>query len=110
MKGSGPTEPAGIKNHSGSFCSCRTPTAASVARRIRSSDGWWKLTNTASTVPITLHGSHNGLSAVRYPDGTVCVDSKVFAKGEEKAALAYVEKRRDDHERALERASSRGVE
>ena len=110
MKGSGPTEPAGKKPlgfflllpHAHSRFGCEAHPIV----------GWLVecLTNTASTVPITLHGSHNGLSAVRYPDGTVCVDSKVFAKGEEKAALAYVEKRRDDHERALERASSRGVE
>jgi hypothetical protein len=67
------------------------------------------LTNTAFTLPVTLHGSHRDLPAVRYPDGTICVDSKMFAEGEEKAALAYVEKRRDDNGLALERAYERGA-
>ena len=65
------------------------------------------LTNCAYTVPVTLHGSHDGLSAVRYPRGTILVDNKIFAKGEEKAALAYIKKRRDDHDRAVDRARER---
>ena len=48
--------------------------------------------NTIATIPVTLHGNH--LSAVRYPNGVICVD-RVFPKGSELAAPAYIEKRMD---------------
>ena len=49
--------------------------------------------NTIATIPVTLHRNHPA-SAVRYPNGVICVD-RVFPKGSELAALAYIEKRMD---------------
>jgi hypothetical protein len=59
-----------------------------------------------TTIPITLHGNHRELAAVRYPSGVICVD-RVFPKGSEMEALAYIEKQMDARDKALERAERR---
>jgi hypothetical protein len=63
---------------------------------------------TTITIPVTLHGNHHELAAVRYPSGIICVD-RVFPKGKEMEALAYVEKRMGNHDRAMAKHEKAGI-
>ena len=64
--------------------------------------------NTIATIPVTLHGNLPDLSAVRYPSGVICAD-RVFPKGKEMEALAYIEKRMDDHSKAMGEHEKAGI-